>query len=389
MTLAKSLDFLRSNNLYNSATKELLGSNIPHLAMVMNKFEFLDQAITQLGNTFVVFFKTNLLSKGLDKVHKALQPEVYKSAEGLLKHRNAVKWNFISKDLFLLGNVTSYMLGAPGLRNGITALVSKTTDFISMVGLNGDKKEDPAVVKPYAHQNLLDFAKVYGSSLGLFSLAALAAHLAGRKNLPIPKALSFMHKKLGLPSGKYHKMKDWSAVLMWAYPVYAGLYGFSRDKAEGVETAVKAFGFSAAFAILPRTVEKGILHFTKSKVFPVVGSGENMAFLGQLLSAIVFYTAIPTTLNLLYRKKRAAKFGLLDAEKTQVLPAETPLEQTKAPVVAMASAGLASPSFSTLPVKPYPSGFTTAPLSMNNSLPPQPLASLSPAWVRPVYPVPV
>lgn len=322
--VARALTYLRNNETYRSATVEMLGSILPHLAMVMNRFEFYDQAIVQLGNFSTVFGINNLWSKVIDRVQWPLMA----TANG-----DSRDWLHLAKSTLLFGNIASYVMASPALRNAIMVRVSQTTDFINMVGLNGNQKEYPETIRAVSNQNFRTFAKFYGTGLAITGTLGLLATLAGKHNLPLPGLLKLAQKHLGLPGGNYSKMPTASAVLFWALPTYAGFYTFSRDKVEVKETLAKAAGFTFAFAILPKAIKAFLEKPLTGKTIPLIGSGENGAFLGEVVSACVLYSAIPTFLNLFLRKKRAMAAGLIsegDSGGNEVLPL---LQVSAAPVV--------------------------------------------------------
>lgn len=355
--LANGLTFLRQNNLWNCAFKEMFGSELPHVAMVMNKYEFIDQCLSQFPNFAAVFIANPLLGKGIDKLTNTLQNGLLKEGSNLLHNRQAVTWHAIGKTAALYSNMASFCIAAPGLRNSISAKISKTTNFTDMVGLNGNKQASPEAIEKQAKQDFKRFVKFYGTGLGVGASLLGLSQLAIKKQLPVPMLLRKFHRKVGLLGGKYENLRDLPAVLFWAYPVYMGFHLFSRDNLETLETAIKAGGFALAFAVLPRTIERQMLKSLGHKTFPVIGSGKNAAFLGQLLSGLVFYTSLPTVSNLLFRRKRAAKLGLLDEqpnEKTPQLPASQPVETPQQPSVPLQHQQPPSYSGTFHPIPPVP-----------------------------------
>lgn len=123
-----------------------------------------------------------------------------------------------------------------------------------------------------------------------------------------------MHRIIGLPKGDYKHLKDLPAYLFWAVPAYIGLYTGSRDKLEKKETLFKAAGFGLAFMILPKSLKWVAEQFLKGKTFRGFGPGENVAFLIQLISGMIFYASIPTIINLFKRQERAENYGLLNSQ---------------------------------------------------------------------------
>jgi hypothetical protein len=296
--MRNALTFLRKHNLYNSLTKEVLGSNVPHLALVMNKFEFVDQSIIQLSGTANVF--------GFSQVMAALYDKVFKRLPSGLKPVSPV-WQYLGKTAWCHGQIISFMLSFPALRNAIMTRYTKTTRFVDMVGLNGAVEEPPEKVAASAQQDTQTFLRIYTLGMALTTgLTALLVFLA-KQGKAVPKGAQTFYRLFGLPKGEYKNMNDAAAILFWAYPVYLGWWIHSRDKSETIETAVKAGGFALAFSVLPRQLEK-----LSRRLLKQTPHAENKAFLLQIISACVFYTTLPTVANLLFRRKRAEKLGLLN-----------------------------------------------------------------------------
>jgi hypothetical protein len=280
----------------------------------MNKYEALDQGFQLVSNGNFALPLTYLLSKGIDRIQRALNRVLRVPASTIDEASPAVLWTRLAKEFFLFGNIIAFMQGIPGIRNAMMISVSKTTRFVDMVGLNGTKEEPESVRKAEIQKNIRLFLRNYCVGLGITGSLALVAQLAAWRRLPVPKLLQSFHHHLGLPQGRYEHLKDWAAVLFWAYPVYSGYYMFSRDEAERREILVKALGFGLAFAVIPRTIERVINAVCQGKRFPLVGPGENLAFLGQIVSGCLAYTAIPTFTNLVMRRSRAEKLGLLKTD---------------------------------------------------------------------------
>ena len=299
--ISQAVSFLRKNNLYNSMAKEVLGSNLPHLALVMNRYEFVDQAMIQLSNTANVFGVSQLMAKLYDRLFALWPGKPATSASEV--------WGYLGKTAWCHGQIISFMLSFPALRNALMTRYSKTTRFVDLVGLNGTVEEPPEKVNAAVKEGVQTFLRFY--STGMAITAAITAVLAtlAKNGKSVPKAVQAFYRMFGLPKGDYKNMKDAAAILFWAYPVYLGWWLHSRDKSETIETAVKAGGFAFAFSILPRQLQKITNRVLKGKP-----QAENKAFLLQILSACVFYTSLPTMANLLFRRKRAEKLGLLNTD---------------------------------------------------------------------------
>ena len=406
MNLSSALTYIRENPLWNHYIKEMVGSEIPHLVMVMNPLEGLDQAFQLLTNGNYALPFTNWLSQGVERLQQQLNPVLKKTTQVLNEAAPNVMWVRIAKEAFLFGNLASFVLAAPGLRNAAMIAISKTTRFVDMVGLNGHKEEPLAVRQKAIKENLSKFAKMYGTGLGTASLLGLGAQLAAWKNLPVPKLIQWAHKKLGLEGGLYSKLPTASAVLLWAYPCYAGFYLFSRDQAEKKEIMVKALGFGLAFAVIPtvvkKAVDKGIDRWFASKALPGlkktvtdwVGPKENVGLLADILTGCIGYTAIPTFTNLFMRRSRAEKLGLLDNPTAQPVTDLSVTTTVKDPLSSLSPYQQSSQLVATLPtheirpLQPLEPSTQGMPLTAPTStpfLPPKPLVDSSPVKCLSAY----
>jgi hypothetical protein len=182
-----------------------------------------------------------------------------------------------------------------------------------MVGLENN---DTGTESPQAQQARLakeqgylrTFASIVAGGATVAAVALATAHHGIAKGLAVPKALQAL-QRVALPQGDFRHGKDIGFLLFWGIPAYIGLITGSRDMVELQENCIKPAGYALAVYILPRTIEKLINQRTAGKHYPLVGPGKNMAFLGQLLSGIVFYGSMPTFINLVSRPARAKAAG--------------------------------------------------------------------------------
>ncbi|MEB3206940.1 MAG: hypothetical protein VKK59_06305 [Vampirovibrionales bacterium] len=323
---ASILTLLRSNNLLNSATKEFWGANVPHVTLVQSKNEMVDQAINQFGNLWWVFGVTYAFSKGFDHLlKKVVSKDVIQAG---VKHAKALTfkkphqqaWYVLGKSLATYLFAGTYVMHSAFLRNWLTWKRTGAVNYTEMVGFQVNHTPQQVMkAKQSAHHDIHRFLK--GMAIGLSAAVGVAGLTMGlvSKKVTFPKFLKGVNRHFGLPGGDYAKMKDLPLYFYWALPSYLSLFLGSRDPLEKKEVLWRAGGFGLAFMILPRTIEKWVNRAVKGKVFKHVGSGKNVAFLAQLASGIVFYASLPTVLNLVFRKNRAQKLGLLNSA-VQPLP---------------------------------------------------------------------
>jgi hypothetical protein len=317
---ATILTLLRSNNLLNSATKEFWGANVPHVTLVQSKNEMVDQAINQFGNLLWVFGLTYAFSKGLDHLLKkavakdVIQAGVRQAKALTFKRPHQQAWYVLGKSLATYLFAGTYVMHSAFLRNWLTWKRTGAVNYTEMVGFQVNHSPGQVIkAKQSAQHDRQRFVK--GMAIGLSAAAGVVALTMAlvSKKVAFPKFLKVINHHFALPDGDYAKMKDLPLYFYWAVPAYLSLFLGSRDPLEKKEVLWRAGGFGLAFMILPRTIEKWVHRAVKGKVFKHFGSGKNVAFLSQLASGILFYASLPTVLNLVFRKHRAQKLGLLNA----------------------------------------------------------------------------
>ena len=69
---------------------------------------------------------------------------------------------------------------------------------------------------------------------------------------------------------------------------------------------------NASYPLVHHGISVSIMKKVAGNTYKVFGPGENIGYLAELLSALVFYTSIPTISNLIKRRKRAKAYGLID-----------------------------------------------------------------------------
>lgn len=343
--LDQALQFLRANNLFTCGAKEFLGSNIPHVLMVMNPAEMLEQGIAQFGN---LAFQVPL-TLALDKVLEATAGKLVRPGQP------RALWH-IGKSLALYSFVGGGIMAIPRIRNVVSMKRTGKTDFVGMVGLH-QQAEDPDKVHAAIADNLIRLKQIATVTTALTVGFAAAGALASHRGLTLPTRLLTGLQKLTLPGGEYAKLRDVGAILSWGVPAYLGLWLGSRDKVEKQEVAIRAGAWGFAFTIIPRALERGLNRALEGRQFGPLGSGRNVAYAAQLALSVGLYTLVPTFVALVTRRDRARQAGLIPS----------------APVLA--------PSLP--PVAPVP---LAPPLMPNVSQPLTPNPFVQPLVNGPVYP---
>ncbi|MCS6266652.1 MAG: hypothetical protein H2174_03705 [Vampirovibrio sp.] len=361
--LTKTLAPFRKYNAWNSSLKELLGSNIPIMALTSSSHEFWDQAINQLGDNFPVFqggWGIDLLAT---QALKAMNKEAFnKGFTGFTP--NQTERYELGKALILYPLVTSFVLVSPLMRNAIMSHCTKKDNFVDLVKLDKNKPLKKTTETDEHKQGRLNkehkIWRAFGTTMGLGVAASLAGfaftHHGLKHDLPLPEWMkktvnipmldvsfkgikpSFAWKKtkhslnavLKLPKGDFRYIKDTALLLAWGLPSYAGMIYGSRDDLEKRENITRAIWFAFAFVLAPHLVEKPLHDWLSKKESTLFGSGENLVYLGQLGVSVGLYSAMPMLANLCLRKKRATKAGLYNETENQ--PAVTPLPTVKNPL---------------------------------------------------------
>jgi hypothetical protein len=371
--LANFISTLESRRLYNCASKELFGANIPHTflpGMVSSSAERLEQGIGQFGSSF---FQTPVALLAEQVMDKTVGRLPLPGPDGTA----------LSNDIWLMGKTFSLysltaggLLSVPFIRNVVSMSRTGRTDFVGVTGLNGAKStEDPEKVKLAIAQNVKTLEKTLLTTVSVSAGLAIGSALTARYHTTLPKPLmAFLAKhEVLLPKGEYRNLTDMGATLGWGIPAYTGCWFGSRDKVEKQEIGLRAGAWVFAFSVFPKMLEKALLRGVKAED-PVrfVGNGKNLAFVAQLALSVGLYTLIPTFVTLVTRKSRARQAGLLvpHAPETPIppLPVATvkpePLSQPFRPlsVVSVASDPISVPLLpspinlgaTVLPLKPSP-----------------------------------
>ncbi len=115
-------------------------------------------------------------------------------------------WNHLGKAALVYANLAAGSVGIYYLRDALTAKRTGRLKFVDMVGLNGNKQDDPTAVNAFVQQKAHQGAKVWATGLGVGSVLASGAALANKRGLAVPAALKLFHEHLGLPNGDYRQL---------------------------------------------------------------------------------------------------------------------------------------------------------------------------------------
>ncbi|MBX2860966.1 MAG: hypothetical protein KTR14_07015 [Vampirovibrio sp.] len=307
-TLASSINYLRNNTMVDTLFREITGNNIPHVVIVRNKDEFVDQSLSQFGNTAAYFGTGLLMDKGVNRATRKFQKTLSQAGK---------EWFRFGKSFGIYGLIATIMLGMPFLRNYITSKRTGTTDYAQMIGEKERGEVDQKKLKEATDGYLGRFLKTVSVGAALSSAILFGSLALAKKGRAMPKAIQWIHDKLSLEGGNFAKLSRWAAVYFWVTPTFTGLLAGSRDIYEKKELALRFAAFNLAFFVFPATVEKGIERLSRSlKPSKLLGSYHNVAYLGRFFSSLVFCSAVPTVLNIYLTRQRVKR----DTAKQTISP---------------------------------------------------------------------
>jgi len=334
--LTKFLAPFQKYNAWNSVLKEFWGSNVPHLLLVASVGEFWDQFINQIGNPILIFGGGLSVEKLADKALRWLNPEKFK--QGL--SANAKESYELGKGFVIYPMIAASVIASPFLRNAIMSHAMKKDNFVELAGVKGtnsttdNKPETETHKKTRLAKEKQDLQKV-AKIMGVGTLLSLAAFGLTHHAVAADKPLAGWMKKeikpfwqkekisfnslFKLPDGDYRNVQDLPMYLFWGLAAYAGVLLASRDKVEFTENVAKTIWFGFAFMIAPRLVEKPLEKFFADKSNALLGSTQNMTYVGKLAVGSVLYAGMPTVMNRVFRRRRAEKAGLIPNQPQPVV----------------------------------------------------------------------
>lgn len=312
--LRTTLTFLRTHNLWNSATKEVLGANIPQIALVMNRNEMWDQAINQFGGTLAIFGGGRAAGAAFDKL--TLGRHGLNSLAELTPLQN--QWRELGKSLTIYTLIGAYAHTVPFFRNWVTLKRTHADGFVDMVGLNANpvnpRPQNAPLnerLKAKERHYRQEFTRALGVGTAFAVGTLLATQGAIRKQPAFSAQLEKWSRPFVLPQGKFNQWTDLQTIIFGILPNYFGMVRASRDTVERDEILGRAGLFTSAYIFLPRLLQRWVTPYVAGRQMPLVGPGENLAFLAQLASSVVFCSCVPTLVNLSLRRHRAEHRGLL------------------------------------------------------------------------------
>lgn len=308
----------------DNAFREVTSNNIPHMAIVRNTDELIDQAICQIGNSTAFFGGGWLMDKLLDRVTRNTRAKLKPALKPLMN---------VGKSFALFAFIASTVLSTPFLRNYVTTKRTGTLKYADMIGEAERGSQDQAKVDAAASKYIKKFWKTLGTGIGAMA-GIMGLTLAGVKTLKkTPTILKKLNNLLGLKNGSFMNFKEHQSVLFWVLPTYGGLFAGARDIYEKKELIVRFLAFNFAFFVFPKTVEAGIDKLTKNmKPSKIIGPAKNIGYIGKLVSSFIFCGSIPSLVNIYLTRQRVKRDkvnGKLAANDERfTLPTANPFTKT-------------------------------------------------------------
>jgi hypothetical protein len=245
---------LENNPIYEVVLKDILGFNLPKIALTRTWKERFDVATLELSNTAVTVLGTLSLPWLLNK------PTQWLSGVDSGFLNNTFKGLLTPKaQLARLGKASGFLFpfaaafwAAPFFRNALTLRRNKTADYEHIIGLNQhqDDKENYKVEMQKQMKKGYNVMMV-GNALGLAGLLgfSLAARRFGGKALG--SKMSFLHNTFQLMGGQGNQVNRGLATLIfWLWPAYGGWLHAARSNNEHQEQLLKAANGTLWFSFI-------------------------------------------------------------------------------------------------------------------------------------------
>jgi|GEM_PF-2159243 len=338
MSFFSRLGWLENNGLWDTAIKEIVGSNFAKILLARTWDERLDVGSCELGCTIGVFGSGLILDKLLGALFKKAQ------ARG----GTAEKWAVLGRSAALFSLVSSVMWGMPFVRNYLTAKRTGSTNFTEVIGA----KQQSAAQKDSSKNSIAEYRnkslEILGLGLGGAALATGTSWIAIHKGIGLGPIAKLIEKRVFknafiLKDGQFKHLTGLPALLFWGLPSYGGLLQASRDKYERKEHLLKLAMFIGFFFVPPfifkalfnkqvqKAAAKGLPHLLKEgatsykaliaeieknapgtqkrQVLDKLMTAWKIKSLGGLSISLFLFGTIPQLMNIKLTRMRLAKNG--------------------------------------------------------------------------------
>jgi hypothetical protein len=329
---------LSQHNLAYMIGAEVLGTNLPRIALTRTPQERLDVFTDEAASSVGFFGGGLLLDKWLEKHF----------AQSFAAGGNAARWARLGKTFGVGSTLAGFLVGVSFLRNYVTAQVNKTSQFSQII------QPQAGVTDSRLSQEKTKALWLSGLSLAAGLLGSLAAVMMTHRQikgqipwdtlnqLPVNglmrKGMQGFHHLLGkrspfgtpLKTGKlrladfldnrflfggkaflnnpakrqFLDLTNPAAFAFWVLPTYTGYFTGARSHLERMEALIKFLNFTGSFFFLPPFMEKSLLPAIQ-RTFPKLGKDgmEDVQFLvkqgvgiGSLVATTMGYQALSARL---------------------------------------------------------------------------------------------
>jgi hypothetical protein len=268
------LSTLTKNNLAYMVGAEVLGTNIPRIALTRTPQERLD-VFTDEAASSVGFFGGGL---AVDALCEKLFAKSFQAGG------NAAQWARFGKTFGVGGVLAGLLVAVAYLRNYVTAQVNKTSQFHKIIQTPGNPAYGATTEEPGLAQEKRKALRLAGLSFAAGVGVSTAAVLLAKRNIakgvdwqalnrltlggkPL-KLGQFLDKNILFGGQEFFKnpakrgflnLSHPAAFAFWVLPTYTGYFTAARSNLERVEALIKFLNFNASFFLLPPIVEKKLM----------------------------------------------------------------------------------------------------------------------------------
>lgn len=362
-TFISGLGKLEQHPIGDTMAKEILGINVPKIAITRTKDERIDTAVSEIGNTVAFAAGGISLDYALKRVFNR---EV---AKATVNKQLAEHWSVIGRSFALSSLIFSLLWVMPFVRNYVTAKRIGTDKFTDVIG--ADKQHGKVASESSLEKSLgvykRKIAEILSLGLGgaaLFSVLGLKgvrnsgrnwggkfvrvffppepnlvqkaatklnilAHPEKKAALTLSQRLRNLPKHLLIENGSFDKFGGWPALLFWGVPAYGGWIHASRDPYEKKEQLLKFANFTLSF-FGPALILNRFFKKQSQQKFPELKNEFTNAAIRKtytrnpekmnralklwatknglsLVSSIIFLGTLPQLLNIYLTKRRIEK----------------------------------------------------------------------------------
>ena len=276
MLVPQIFRLLEQNPIVDTLAKDILGFNIPKLALSRTKQEFWDIAPLEFGNTTITVVSTLFLPallrypvKAMSNL-KSMRPLLGDVTEKLTSQAKLARLGVSFGFMFMFAGAFWAM---PFFRNWLTLKQQNTANFEALLGY----KTKNAPVKNCEEEKQFQLYRMLGAlgvgvGLGAASMAGFSWMAKNIKGKMLSKPLDFLFRQFALKGNSANQIpSDLATYIFWAFPAYAGWVHAARGAHERREQFIKGINSSIWFSLLTPFLRKTIFLPQFNKVVLLAG----------------------------------------------------------------------------------------------------------------------